>query len=130
MSLRFRYAWKMRQYPLKPNDVQHVAQQADLNAGPPQRVATQIFGNLVLPGDGDQFSAQLLTENPGFRIALDTGQGTATHRAVSMDVAIGQKSRTRADRGHDDQIATLGLDRKGTRLNSRHYGVSRIPSSH
>jgi hypothetical protein len=46
-----------------------------------------------MAGDGDQFSAQLLTENPRLGVAFDAGQGTAAHRAVYMDVAIGEKFR-------------------------------------
>ena len=99
----------MRQYPLKPNDVQHVARQADLYARAPHGVATQIFGNLVMTGDGDQFSAQLLTENPCLGIALHAGQRPATHWAVYMDVAIGEKFRARTDRRNHNQIATLGI---------------------
>jgi hypothetical protein len=38
-----RDAWKMRQYPLKTDDVQHIARQVDLHRSPPQRITAQIF---------------------------------------------------------------------------------------
>lgn len=62
-----------------------------------------------MTGDGDQFSAQLLTENPCLGVTFDAGQRTAAHRAVYMDVAIGKKFRPRTDRRDHDQIATLGI---------------------
>ena len=58
-----------------------------------------------MTGDGDQFSAQLLTENPCLGIALHAGQRTATHRAVYMDVAIGEKFRPWADRGDHYKVS-------------------------
>src|SRR5690606_25111410 len=97
-------------YPLKTGDVQHVTGQADLHAGAPQRVAAQVFADLVLAGDGDHFRGHLLAENARFGIAFDAGQGSAAHGAVHMDVAIGQKFRTRADRAGHHQVAALGVD--------------------
>ncbi len=95
----------MRQYPLKPNDVQHITGQADLNTRTPQRIAAQIFRNLVMAGDGDQLGGHLLTENPGLRITFHASQHATTHRAVYMDVAIGEKFRP----GLTEEITTRSL---------------------
>ena len=63
-----------RQYRLKPADLQAVTRQADLHGLLPLFLA-QIFGHLVLPGNGNQLGFQALTEDTGLLVALHTGKG-------------------------------------------------------
>lgn len=99
-----------RQYPLKAGDVQHVAREADLYRFSPERIASQVLGYLVLAGDGDHFSGELLTEDPRRSVAFDTRQGATSKRTVDMDVAIGEKFRTGAHGSENDEVAALRVD--------------------
>ena len=99
-----------RQYPLKAGDVQHVAGEADAYRFSPERIASQVLGELLLAGDGDHFRCELLAEDPRRSIALDASQGTTAKRTVDMDVAIGEKFRTGAYRRQHNEVAALCVD--------------------
>src|SRR5690606_32451032 len=92
---------------LKPIDVQQIPRQVNMHALAPTRTATQILGDLVTPGDGNQLGIQCLTEDACLAIALDTRQRASAQGSVNMDVAVGEKFRPGTHRSDDGQVAAL-----------------------
>src|SRR5215469_4696562 len=85
-----------------------------------QQLGRDRLADEITAGDRDQLGFEALREDARALVARGAGDGAAAKCAIDMDVAVGDHLGAGADRRHDDEIGSLGIDLRSRADGLRH----------